>query len=117
MRKTKANETPNASSKEKTKKNNSRLRRKKPLLFLYIPFWLLILGMFSGLIIMQMSRLEDYRYQLDRLQDILAAEEQAELDLRYRQAYYESDAYFELLAREMLNFVRRDEIIFQNIAE
>jgi len=73
--------------------------------------------MFSALTVMQMSRFEGYQQQLNRLQADLAREVQAGEDLRYRQAFYASDAYIERLARERLGFVRRDEIVFQNIAE
>ena len=66
---------------------------------------------------MQMSRFEGYQQQLNRLQADLAREVQAGEDLRYRQAFYASDAYIERLARERLGFVRRDEIVFQNIGE
>ena len=66
---------------------------------------------------MQMSRFEGYQQQLNRLETELAREVQVGEDLRYRQAFYASDAYIEQLARERLGFVRQDEIIFQNIAE
>ena len=98
-------------------KRRANRKRKKPRWYLYIPFWILILGMFSGLIVSQMSRFEGYQQQLDRLTAELANERQIGEDLRHRQAFYASDAYIERLAREMLDFVRRDEIIFQNIAE
>lgn len=73
--------------------------------------------MFSALTVMQMSRFEGYQQQLNRLETELAREVQVGEDLRYRQAFYASDAYIEQLARERLGFVRQDEIIFQNIAE
>ena len=95
----------------------AKSKRKKSQLFLYIPFWLLIIGMFVGLIAMQLSRYENYRYELNRLQAELAHEQQVGIDLRHRQAFYESDAYIEQLAREMLGFIRQDEVVFQNIAE
>lgn len=86
-------------------------------MYLYIPFWLLIVGAFLGLMVIQWSWYEDYRNDLDRLRAELAQEEQIAADLMHRRAFYESDAYIELLAREMLGFVRQDEIVFQNIAE
>ena len=92
-------------------------RRNKTRLYLYVPFWLLIAGMFIGLLAIQYSRYEGYRQELNRLQAELEREQQIAMDIRHRQAFYESDAYIEQLAREMLNFVREDEIIFQNIAE
>ena len=91
-------------------------RRRKLNLFLYIPFWLLIAGVFTGLVITQMSRYEYYCRDLERLRAELAREQQIAYDLIYRRAFYESDAYIEQLARERLGFVRQDEIIFQNIA-
>jgi cell division protein FtsB len=72
--------------------------------------------MFAGLIAIQFSSYQEYRQELNRLAAELAQEEQIAVDLRYRQAFYESDAYIERLAREMLDFVRQDEIIFRNIA-
>lgn len=92
-------------------------KRRKARMYLYIPFWLLIVGMFVGLLAIQFGRYGDYRQELDRLTAELRQEQQIGENLRYRQAFYESDAYIELLAREMLGFVRQDEIIFQNIAE
>ena len=86
-------------------------------MYLYIPFWLLIVGMFTGLIAMQIGRYEDYRRELNRLTIELEEEKQIAIDLRYQQAFYESDAYIERLAREMLGFVRQDEIIFRNIVD
>ena len=91
--------------------------KKSAKLFFYIPFWLLIVGMIVGLGAIQYSRYEGYRSELDRLVAELEHEQQISIDLRYRQAFYESDAYIELLAREMLGFIRQDEIIFQNIAD
>ena len=98
-------------------KRNSKLKRRTTRWYFYIPFWLLIIGMFSALTVMQMSRFEGYQLQLDRLAAELAREVQAGEDLRYRQAFYASDAYIEQLARERLGFIRQDEIVFQNIAE
>jgi len=98
-------------------KRKSKLKRRNPRWYFYLPFWLLIIGMFSALTVMQMSRFEGYRQQLDRLEAELTRERQAGADLRYRQAFYASDAYIERLARERLGFVRQDEILFQNIAE
>jgi len=96
---------------------NKRKRRFKARMYLYIPFWLLIVGMFTGLIAMQIGRYEDYRRELNRLTIELEEEKQIAIDLRYQQAFYESDAYIERLAREMLGFVRQDEIIFRNIVD
>ena len=98
-------------------KRKSKLKRKATRWYFYVPFWLLIIGMFSALTVMQMSRFEGYQLQLDRLEAELAREVQAGEDLRYRQAFYTSDAYIERLAREWLSFIRHDEIVFQNIAE
>ena len=95
----------------------NKKRKKKGRMYLYIPFWLLIAGAFAGLLVVQMARYEDYRRELDRLRAELVREQQIAEDLRHRQAFYESDAYIERLAREILGFVRQDEIIFRNIAE
>ena len=96
----------------------SKLKRKRrPRWGLYISFWLLIIGVVTGLAVTQMSRFEGYQQQLARLEAELAREEQIGQDLRYRQAFYESDAYIERLAREMLDFIRHDEIIFRNISD
>jgi len=92
-------------------------RKRKPRMIFYVPFWILIVGMFIGLMAIQFSRYEDYRLQLDRLSAELNAEEQVAADLRQQQAFYGSDAHIERLARELLNYVRHDEIIFRNIAE
>ncbi|MCL2421755.1 MAG: septum formation initiator family protein [Defluviitaleaceae bacterium] len=94
-----------------------RRSRRKARLYFYIPFWLLMLGMFVGLIAIQMGRYEDYRRELNRLNAELVQERRITADLHYQRAFYESDAYIERLARERLGFVRHDEIIFLNIAE
>ena len=91
-------------------------KKRKPYMFLYVPFWLLIVSMFFGLIVMQIRSYEVYRQELDRLNTELVREQQIAIDLEYRQAFYGSDAYIERLAREKLRFVRQDEIVFRNIA-
>ena len=92
---------------------NVKRKRKTKMIF-YIPFWLLITGAFIGLMAIQYSRYEDYRLELDRLRTELANEKQIAVDLRHRRAFYESDAYIEMLARG-LRYVRQDEIVFVNI--
>ena len=94
-----------------------RRKRRKHLKYFYIPFWLLIIGSFAGLIVMQASRYADYRQELERLDTELRQEEQIAEDLRLQQAFIGSDAYIERLAREWLGYVRQDEIVFKNIAE
>ena len=94
-----------------------RRKKRKIRMYLYIPFWLLIVGMFTGLMVIQLSRYLDYRVELNRLKDELRQEEQVYVDLHHRRAFYESDSYIERLARDMLGFVRQDEIVFQNIAD
>ena len=91
--------------------------KSKARLLFYVPFWLLIIGTFIGLAVMQFSRYEEYRLELNRLVAETEQAEQVEANLRYQQAFYESDAFIEQLAREWLNFVRQDEIIFVNTAE
>ena len=93
-----------------------KTKRKVRLIF-YIPFWALIVGAFVGLALMQYSRYEEYRLELNRLIAETEQARQVEANLRYQQAFYESDAFIEQLARERLNFVRQDEIIFVNTAE
>jgi len=90
-------------------------KRKKPKMWLYVPFWIFIIGMFMGLVVMQLNQYRDYRQELERLAAELRHEQQIAEDLRYQQAFVGSDAYVERLAREWLNFVRQDEILFQNI--
>ena len=91
--------------------------KRKGSLWLYIPFWLFMALMFMGLVVMQLQNYSGYRRELDRLNAELAAEKQIAVDLRYQEAFIGSDAYIEQLAREMLGFVRQDEIVFRNIAE
>ena len=93
------------------------MKKSKIKWLLYGPLWILIIGAFTGLIVVQLAEYESYRIELDRLTAELIYEQQVAQDLRHRQAFYESDAYIEQLAREMLGFVRQDEIVFQNIAE
>jgi len=92
-------------------------KRKKPRLYLFIPFWIIIVGMFIGMFVVQFSQYEDYRRELNRLQAELAIEEQISANIIHQQAFYESDAYIEQLARDRLGFVRPDEVIFINISE
>ena len=97
-------------------RQGKRARKRIRMLF-YIPFWILIISMFGGLIILQLSSYMAYRQELDGLLAMLEEEQQVAVDLRHRQAFYESDAYIEMLARERLGFVRQDEIVFRNIVE
>ena len=59
-------------------------KKKKVRLLLYIPFWILIVGMFMGLFAIQYARYQEYRSELDRLIAELTLEEQAAADLQNR---------------------------------
>lgn len=98
------------------KKSRPKPKQKKWARTLYLLFWLLIVVMFSGLLVMQASRYSIARKELDRVQAELAHEERIYDDLQDQIVYYESDAYIEQLARDQLGYVRPDEIMFVNVA-
>ena len=91
--------------------------KKKTKWLFYIMFWLLIIVMFGSLFVSQFSIYLGLADELDRLYADKARERQIAADLRYQQAFFESDAYIEYLARERLGLVMPNEIIFVNIGD
>ena len=83
---------------------------------MYAAFWLLILGMFSGLIVNQASRYNQIRDQLNHVEAEIAREVAIYEHLRLQIDFFDSDAYIERLAREQLGMVRPNEIVFRNRA-
>jgi len=85
----------------------------RPNWFFYVPFWLLIVVMFLGLMIIQVSQYNEYRAQLNALIADYEYQRREAERLYYQMAFYGSDAYIEQQARERLHFIRPDEIIFR----
>lgn len=94
-----------------------RKAKRKTSMILYVPFWGLIIAMFTGLIITQASRYNAYRRELLRVNEDLKQEQKVYDDLQDQIVYYESDAYIEQLARDQLGYVRPDEIVIVNDAD
>ncbi|MCL1988356.1 MAG: septum formation initiator family protein [Firmicutes bacterium] len=97
------------------KKRTRNKPKSKAHMYFYIPFWMFMIVVFAGFIITQLALHETYVAELESLQAELQIEQQIAQDLQYRQIFYQSDAYIEQLAREMLGFIREDEIIFRVI--
>ena len=97
----------------RAKRRAIRAKKRRAYMYFYIPFWLLIVSVFVGFMITQLALHETYVAELESLHAELAIEEQIARDLQYRQFFYQSDAYIEQLAREMLGFVRENEVIFR----
>ena len=91
--------------------------RKKISLIFYMTFWVLILIMFSGLIIVQASRYNELQADLSRINADIAYEYAIYRDLYNQLMFFDSDAYIEMRARERFGMVRQDEMVFRNIAE
>jgi len=85
----------------------------RPNWFIYVPFWLLIVAMFLGLMIIQIGQYNDYRSQLNALIAEYDYQRQEAERLSYELAFYGTDAFIEQQARERLRFVRPDEILFR----
>jgi cell division protein FtsB len=92
-------------------------RKRRWRLLFFVPFWLLIVVISLSVLYLQASTYLEYKRELDRVTaDIRTAENEYE-DIQNKRAYYESDAYIEQLAREMLGYIRPDEIVFYNVAD
>jgi len=96
---------------------NKPKKKRRFSMFLYIIFWIAIIGMFSGMVVVQMSNYNEYRADLLRIQADIAREQAIYADLRLQMTMFDSDAYIERLARERLGMVHPHEIVFRNIAD
>jgi cell division protein FtsB len=99
------------------KKNNHPRKKRKWSNLVILFFWLILIGIFSGAIIMQASGYNHYRRELNKVMEDLEREKRIHTELLNQIIYYESDAYIERLARDQLGYVRPDEIVFVNIAD
>jgi len=94
-----------------------RRKRQRKLPILYILFWIFLIAMFGGLGVMQMSRYYTYLDDLNRLEDEIIAEQARHTNMLAEMEWFESDAYIEKLARDLLGYVKSDEIVFINVAD
>jgi cell division protein FtsL len=90
---------------------------KKIQLVLFVLFWLILVSMFIGLTITQMSSYNYYRSELMKIQNNLQFEEDEYKNLLNQQEFYKSNAYIEQLARDRLNYVKPNEIVIINDTE
>jgi cell division protein FtsB len=110
----------NVSPEEPSKPGKRRKRRpvKRPIsLMFYIAFWGLIIIMFVGLIITQAGTYNELRASLDRLHENIAHEQAIAESLNVNMDFFDSDAYVERLARDLMGMVFPNEIVFRNIAD
>lgn len=93
-------------------------KRERPMvLALYVIFWATALIMFGGLFVSQMDSYNNLQAELTRVNTEIERA-QAERDmLEFQLSFFDSDAYMEQLARNMLGMVRPNEIVFRNIAD
>ena len=99
---------------------NKRKRKKKPMsktAYLYIVFWLAIIGLSFVMVINQAARYNELRQQVININASIEAITAANEELELQNSFFDSDAYIEVRAREWLGMVRPNEILFRNIAE
>ena len=92
-----------------------KTRKRKLSTILYVLFWLMIIGAFTGFAVNQASRYNYYYNELNKVTEDLDKAKAAYDALLAQKLYYESDAYIEQLARDQLGYVKPDEIVFINV--
>ncbi|MCL2664002.1 MAG: septum formation initiator family protein [Defluviitaleaceae bacterium] len=105
------------SGKKYEPKRAKKINKKRIGAILFLLLWVFMAVFFSAATAMQMSRYNVYRRELVRLEEELFAERMRTVELEEQIAYYDSDAYIEQLARELLGFIKEDEFIFINVAD
>ena len=78
----------------------------------FIILWAIFLFAAVVGISIQLERYDGYRIQAAHIQSLIEAEENRQTQLRRDLNYHESDAFIERIARERLNLIRPDEILF-----
>jgi cell division protein FtsB len=84
--------------------------------FLYIVFWLVLVGAFGALAMSQASEYSGLRDEIARQQAERSRAVSAYESLQRQMAFIGSDAYIEQQARQRLGMVKSNEIILKNIA-
>ncbi|MCL1863451.1 MAG: septum formation initiator family protein [Defluviitaleaceae bacterium] len=93
-------------------------KRERPLvLALYFIFWAVALIMFGGLFVSQMESYNNLQAEITRLNTEISRAQAEKEQLEIQLSFFDSDAYLEQLARNMLGMVRPNEIVFKNIAD
>jgi len=91
-------------------------RPKSRASWIFIFFWLAIMGLTFARVVNQSSRYNDLRAELTRLEADIEVRTVQNEDLQMQIDFFDSDAYIEQLARDRLGMVRPNEIVFRNIA-
>ena len=91
-------------------KKKKKKRRITPKIFLL--FWAVLILSFIAGISIQLEQFEAYNAQAAHIRSLIEAEGAKNAALNLDKSYYESDAFIEKIAREQLNLIRPDEILF-----
>ena len=83
--------------------------------YMFALFCVALLGIFAWLIVVQASRYNELYAQNSRIEADLEHERAVHASLLYRRANLDSDAYIEALARELLGWVRPNELVFRKV--
>jgi len=97
-------------------KKNKKTKPSRFKNFLFVMFWLLILGSFTVLIVEQANGYNRLHSDMTRIRQQIDAEEAIANDLNNQIHFFDNDAHIERLARERLGMVRPDELLFRNTA-
>ena len=100
-------------NKQQPNKQQPKKKRRRMSNFLFLMFCLLILGGFSGFIVHQASRYNGYRAEHERIEAELANQRAIYADLRQQMDNFDSDAYIEALARDLLGWARPNELVLR----
>jgi cell division protein DivIC len=99
-------------TKYKTKPKKSRSK----ISFIFLVFWVAIIGMSFVLVSNQANRYNQLRAELERLNAEITQMTQNNEALQIQIDFFDSDAYIERRARERLGMVRPNDIIIRNTA-
>ncbi len=101
------------------KSNRSKRNKKKKktsAIHVYMAFWVVLIFSFGVAVSIQLSKVNQYARTEAQLKALIVQEEKKQADLKKEIAFCESDAFVEKVAREQLNLVGPDEILFYNEA-
>ena len=98
--------------KKKARANKQSKKKRKKIGRLFLFFWMLIFLATGTAAYIQLGYYEDYRTQVMQMRRLVEEEQQRHDALLWDRNYYESDAFIERIAREHLNLIRPDEILF-----
>jgi len=100
------------------KQRQQKLKREHPIIrVLYYIFWAMIVVLFTAFIFYQADTYNALRAELNEVNLRIEREIAEREELEFHLSFFDSDAYIEQLARNVLGMVRPNEFVFRNIAE